>query len=534
MNGMVVAPQVQAAETCIEVLRRGGNAVDAAVTAAFVQGVVDPHMCGLGGGGLMTVHYAESDEDVVLEFLPRAGSLVREDQWAGAFLRPAAHAYGYVVEGARNEVGYESIGIPGTVGGLYEALRRFGTIGWEDAIIPAATIAGDGFRVSSFMRQDWEFDTGPDVVPHRKRLQVTSEARRIFTKNGCLYDVGERLVLSDMAETLRQLASDGPETFYRGKIAVAMASDFEANGATVTAEDLAHYQVRVTAPVLGSFGDTTIVTPPPPAGGTALLQLLNYLEQCDLPPGGWPSAAEARARADAMAWVFAEQQRYMADPHFCPVPVACLVAKDYAAQARDRGLGDGPVERQPLVDVPTTTQLSVVDGAGNAVSLTHTLGTWSGVVTPGLGFGYNNYLNAFDPRPGHVNSLAPGKARVTMMAPSLLYRGQELTGAVGGVGGNKILTGVGQSLVNLIHHGMTPVEAVNAPRVHRDMGGLQAEGRLPSDIVWELHRDGYQVTRRAMNYDIYFALVQLIARGADDRLRGASDPRGDGGMPLEA
>jgi gamma-glutamyltranspeptidase/glutathione hydrolase len=533
MTGMIVAPQVLAAESGADVLRRGGNAVDAAVTAAFVQGVVDPQMGGIGGGGVMLVHCADTGADVVLEFLPRAGSRVREDQWESAFVREAAHSFGYVLEGALNDVGYGSIGVPGTVAGLHEALARFGSIAWAEAIAPAVAVARDGFPVSVYMHQDWGFDTGPDVVAHRERLRATTEALRVYTRGGELYGPGEILVQPDLARTLSSLAAGGAEVFYRGEVAAAMAADLEANGASLTAGDLAGYQVRTSEPLRGSYRGRTVLSPGPPAGGAALIQLLNFLEGEDLGAIGWPSAEGARLRARAMAWVFDEQERHMADPAFVDVAVDDLLDKDRAAEARSRSVGDSsPLAAAMLPDTPTTTNVTVVDAHGNAVSLTHTLGTSSGVVTPGLGFGYNNYLNSFDPRPGSIHSLAPGKTRVTMMAPTLVLEDERPAVLIGALGGNKILTGVGQTLVNLLDHGHGVVEAVSAPRLHVDRGDIHAEGRIPSTVVDALRRGGFRVSRHVHNYDIYFAMVQALRIGEDGALRGASDPRGDGGTAI--
>ena len=530
---MIVAPQVLAAESGAEVLRQGGNAVDAAVTAAFVQGVVDPQMGGIGGGGVMLVHLADTGAEVVLDFLPRAGSGVRDDQWASVFVREAAHSFGYVLEGALNDIGYGSIAVPGTVAGLHEALARFGTIGWAQAIAPAVAVARDGYPVSVYMRQDWEFDTGPDVVAHQERLGATAEARRVFTKDGELYRPGETLVQTDLARTLSTLAASGAEVFYRGEVAEAMASDLRANGASVTLDDLAAYRVAVTEPLRGSYRGRTVVSPGPPAGGAALIQLLNFLEGGNLGPMGWPSAEEAAQRARAMAWVFAEQERHMADPAFVEVPLDDLLSKERAAEARTSSRSGAPaLPGAMLPDTPTTTNVSVVDAQGNAVSLTHTLGTFSGVVTPGLGFGYNNYLNSFDPRPGSIHSLAPGKTRVTMMAPTLLLENGRPAVVLGALGGNKILTGVGQTLINLLDHGDGVVEAVSAPRLHVDRGDVHAEGRIPSKVVDALERDGLRVKRHIHNYDLYFAMVQALHSGQDGTLQGASDPRGDGGVAL--
>src|SRR6266851_9539551 len=223
---IIVCQQPAAAEIGLEVMRRGGNAVDAAVTCAFVQGVIDPQMCGIGGCGVMLVH-SPKNGDALLEFYATAGSRAREDQWERLFLRQAADRYGYVLEGWVNDVGYRSVGVPGTVAGLHEALTRYGTITWAQAIEPAIPLARDGFGVTGYMHGYWTTDYGPDVVPNRQRIQSTPAAKALYTHDGVVYEVGETLVQSDYARTLERLAADGPDLFYRGDIAQAMAGDFE-------------------------------------------------------------------------------------------------------------------------------------------------------------------------------------------------------------------------------------------------------------------------------------------------------------------
>jgi len=508
-----------AAEAGLEVLRRGGNAVDAAVTTAFVQGVIDPQMCGIGGCGAMLVHQAAEAKTHLVEFWATAGARVREDQWERLFIREAADRYGFVLEGAVNDVGYQSVGVPGTVAGLAEALRRFGTLSWEQAIAPAIPLARDGFPVSGFMHAYWVTDYGPDVVPNDRRIQATPEARRIYTREGGLYQVGDHFVQADYARTLERLAREGPEDFYRGQIAQMIAADFEANGGSFTAADLAAYRAQVGEPLRGAYRGLELATAGPPAGGLTLLQMLNFLERFDLAAQGWPSAEAARRLVDAMAFAFADRERHLADPRFVEVPVGRLASKEYALAAAP--------------DSPNTTQVSVLDGRGNAVSLTHTLGAASGVVTPGLGFGYNNYLNCFDPRPGRPNSLRPGKTRITMMCPTIGFRDGRVSVVIGAPGGTKIVTGVLQVLVNLVDHGMTPVEAVSAARVDYQAETVQAEGRVPVSVLRGLEAAGYRTSRRTLNYDPYFSRPQLIAVDDRGRARGASDPRKDGGMALE-
>ena len=525
---IIVCPQPQAAEIGLEVMRRGGNAVDAAVTCAFVQGVIDPQMCGIGGCGVMLVHHAKGG-DALLEFYATAGARAREDQWEHLFIREAADRYGYVLEGSVNDVGYQSVGVPGTVAGLAEALTRFGTISWSQAIEPAIPLAREGIPVSGYMHGYWTTDYGPDVVPNAQRIQATPAAKAIYTHDGKLFAIGERFVQADYARTLERLASGGPDVFYKGEIADAIADDFEANGGFITKEDLAGYAVNFTEPLRGTYRGLSIAAAGPPAGGLTLLQMLNFLEGYDLGRFGWPSTESARLLVEAMAWAVADRELHVADPRFIEIPTGALADKDYAARARQVVAAGTRAH-----DRSDTTQVCVVDDSGNAVSLTHTLGSASGVVTPGLGFGYNDYMNCFDPRPGRPNSVRPGKTRVTMMTPTLVFdKGGSLKVCVGAPGGTKIVTGVLQVLANVLDHHMAPVEAVSAPRIDFQGDVVQAEARIPLAVCQGLEKLGYVVNRRTLNYDSYFSRPQVIVAEPGGFLQGASDPRKDGGTALD-
>jgi gamma-glutamyltranspeptidase/glutathione hydrolase len=518
---IIVCPQPLAAEIGLDVMRRGGNAVDAAVTCAFVQGVIDPQMCGLGGCGAMLVHSPQAG-DALFEFYGTAGSRVREDQWESIFIREAADRYGYVLEGWVNDVGYQSVAVPGTVAGLYAALTRFGTISWEEAIEPAIPLARDGFPVTGYVHGFWTVDYGPDVVPNAQRIQATPAAKAIYTHDGSLYAIGEVMVQSDLAHTLERLAREGPDDFYKGEIADQIAADFESNGGFVTKEDLEAYTVNVTEPIRGTYRGLRVVAAGPPAGGLTLLQMLNFLEGFDLGSHGWPSTEAARVLVEAMAWAVADRELHIADPRFVDIPTGALSDKHYAATAR-----------QVIADRTDTTHVCVVDDGGNAVSLSHTLGSSSGVVTPGLGFGYNDYMNCFDPRPRRPNSIRPGKTRVTMMTPTMVFDRNKLRVCIGAPGGTKIVTAILQVLVNVLDHRMSPVEAVSAPRVDYQGDVVQAEPRVPRTVCEGLERLGYRVNRRTLNYDSYFARPQLIVREPDGYLSGASDPRKDGGAAYD-
>jgi gamma-glutamyltranspeptidase / glutathione hydrolase len=529
MPAMIVCPQPLAAEAGLAVLRRGGNAVDAAVTTAFCQGVLDPQMCGIGGGGMMLVHSSATRRTEAIEFHPRAGGQVSAGMWESIFVKEAADRYNFVVEGGVNDAGYQSVAVPGTVAGLALALERHGTIAWSDALQPAIAFAEEGFPVAAELRASWTSELSPDQLPMARRIQVTPAARALYTNDGRLKEMGERMLQVEYGRTLRTLAREGPGSFYSGEIADGIAADFQLHGGFITRADLAGYRAEVTAPLESTYRGLRVVAPGPPAGGLPLLQMLNFLEGYDFGAARWPSVEAARLRVEAMGWAFADRERSLADPRFAEVPVSRLLDKAYAAEARRRAAAGERFAGRPPLEAPTTTHISVVDNQGNAVSLTHTLGSSSGVVTDGLGFGYNNYLNCFDPRPGRVNSLAPGKTRITMMVPTMVFAGDRLRAVVGAPGGTKIVTAVLQTLLNVFDHGMTPVEAVSAARVDYQAETVQAEGRVPIAVIEGLRAAGYAVNRRPQNYDWYFANAQLIVADPDGTLRGASDPRKDGG-----
>ncbi|HEV2414901.1 MAG TPA: gamma-glutamyltransferase, partial [Candidatus Dormibacteraeota bacterium] len=326
-----------------------------------------------------------------------------------------------------------------------------------------------------------------DVVPNVARIQTTPAARAIYTHDGRLYSIGELMVQADLARTLSRLAAGGPEEFYRGSIAQEIAADFASNGGFIKLSDLAAYRVDVTEPLRGTYRGLSVACAGPPAGGFVLLQMLSFLERFDLRAFGWPSTESARLLVEAM-------------------------------------------DRELVADRADTTHVCVVDDEGNAVSLTHTLGSASGVVTPGLGFGYNDYMNCFDPRPGRPGSIEAGKTRVTRMVPTMVFDDSRLRICVGAPGGTKIVGAVLQVLVNLIDHRMSPVEAVSAPRVDFQGDVVQAEARIPQVVCDGLSRLGYKVNRRTLNYDSYFARPQVIVAAEDGSLSGASDPRKDGGV----
>ena len=524
---MIVAPETLASEAGLEVLERGGNAVDAAVTAAFVQGVVSPLSTGLGGWGLLIVHAAESGAQHCLDFQARAGSGVREDQWASIFLEQTPEKNLFRVEGAVNDIGYGSIAVPGVVRGLAEALERFGSISWEQAIAPALSLARAGVRASRSL-----LDNNVRAPDARRRLAATPESARLFLPAGEILAVGDRLDTTDLAVTLARLSSAGPDDFYEGEIAQRMADDLTAHGSTIAAEDLRGYRPRLVAPVRSAYRGLDILTAPPPAGGAGLAQMLNFLE--GYPPDRWdaPDADRPERLAAAMAWAFRDRDQLLGDPEFVAVPTDRLTSKAYAEEARAGFEAGDRFRFEGALHEVGTTHISVVDRQGNAVAMTTTLGAYSGVVSPGLGFMFNNHLALFDPRPGRANSLAAGKTRITMMAPTVVLDAGRPRVVIGARGGTRIAGTILQVLLNLIDGGASVLEAVCAPRIDCQGDEVVLEGRIRSAVAAELARRGWRVNHLAESWSPYFAKAQVVQVAADGSCAGASDPRGDGGFAL--
>ena len=532
MKGMVVTPQPLASEEGVIALRNGGNAVDAAVTTALVQAVIDPLNCGIGGLGWMNIHL-EHGEDVYLDFSAKAGTGATPDIWVKEILYPAADGGGFILRGDVNEIGYRSIGVPGTIKGLHEALVRYGTRTWEETVGPAVEIARAGYPIPFELAQEWrkKYTKGrPDAL---RRFTCTPEAARIYTKKGEVLDSGDILVNSHLAGSLKKIGREGPDTFYQGEMAERISLDLAANNAFVTREDLANYEVEVTAPLRLTYRGYTVTSAPPPAGGMTLLGILKILEGYDLKSLGFNTAEYIQVVSQALKAGFADRNRYLGDPAFVDIPGERLLSESHAEEWRDR------IDRGEKFDVGFdrsrdggTTQVSIVDDVGNCVSLTHTCGLCSGVVTPGLGFLYNNFMFAFDPVPGGPNSIAPGKKRVTGSCPAILYKNGVPFMVLGAPGGTRIISAVLQTILNVVDHGMTATEAVSAPRFDCQGDTVEVEGRIPRWVCEHLEGLGLSVKRDLASYGIYASTAARVHAILIDpetgKMSGGADPRGYG------
>jgi gamma-glutamyltranspeptidase/glutathione hydrolase len=528
---MIVAPHPLAVEEGAQVLASGGNAFDAALTAAAVQGVIDPHSCGLGGYLVMTYWPSgASGPPAVIDAPALAGSRVTPEMWREALLRPNPGGWGFFLKGKVNEDGYQSICTPGMVRGLAVIQQRFCTRSWRELLEPAIRTAREGWLLTAHLANRWKepamYYEGSSPF---QKIHVTPETRRIYLKSdGRAYEVGETLRNPDYARTLERLAEHGPDDFYQGSLAREMAADLDAHGAFVTAADLAEYEHREEPPVVSSYRGYTIVSAQPPHGGPTLAAMLNILEGGDLQTLGHNSPEYVWRVSMAMKAAFADRNRHMGDPRAVDVPLEWMISKERAAEWRDVIDAGRPIDvGLAQHDAPDTTQVTVVDRAGNCVSLTHSLGSSSGVITPGLGFMYNNSMVNFDPRPGLPNSIAPRRSRSSGMAPTIVLRNGRPVLVLGAPGATRIITSVLQVMLNRLDFGMSMLEAVHAPRFDCQGEMIHCQTRIPEMVLAQVRkRHPCQKIPRSHGG---LALVHAIAIDENTgRLTGGADTGSDG------
>jgi gamma-glutamyltranspeptidase/glutathione hydrolase len=530
---MIVGPQPLAVEEGAKVLMRGGNAIDAAVTCALMQGILDPQMCGIGGYTELTLHLAgaPASQTIHLDAPALAGAKTTPVMWVDQVIGPNPDGWGFFLRGKVNDAGYQSICTPGTVKAFAAMLERWGSIDWAEAIEPAARLAEEGFIVEDRLGTRWLRKAKyPEACEMIDYIRANEEAKRIYLKpDGAPYAVGERLRNPDFARTLRHLAKHGAEDFYQGELAQRMSDDLAANGAFVTAEDLATYRLCDNQPARGSYRGYTIASGAAPHGGPTLIEILNILEGYDLAAMGHNSPDYIYTIGMAMKAAFADRNSLMGDPAFVDVPLTWMMSKERAAQWRAH-IDDGkPITAEfTPTGAPSTTHVSVVDAGGNCVALTHSLGVSSGVITPGLGFMYNNSMINFHPYPGHPNSIAPGKGRTTGMCPTIVYNqdGRPVI-VLGAPGATRIITSCLQVILNLIDFGMSAVEATAAPRIDCQLNTIRCQARIPEYICVEV-RKRHPIERIPFSHG-GFALVHAITLDPQTgRLQGGADTGADG------
>ncbi|MEY1089226.1 gamma-glutamyltransferase [Morganella morganii] len=478
-NGMVVSSQHLASQAGADILKAGGNAVDAAVAVGYAQAVVNPCCGNIGGGGFMTLHLADG-KNIFINFRETAPASASADMYLdkdGNLIKDAS-LYGYL-----------AAGVPGTVKGLDYALEKYGTMKREQVMAPAIKLARDGFILT---RADTDvLDTTTE------RFKQDPEAARIFLKpDGSAFQPGDRLIQTDLANTLERIAKEGPPAFYEGEIPQIVEKASQAGGGKLTAKDFADYTISEVAPVTCTYrGYEFISAPPPSSGGVTICQTLNILEGYDLKAMGFNSADYIHTLTEAMRHSYMDRNTFLGDPAFVKNPTEKLTSKAYAEELRKEIIpgkatpsaqvqpGTGPHEK------PETTHYSVVDNKGNAVSTTYTINGRFGavVIPPGTGFFLNDEMDDFTTKigeknmyglvQGERNAIAPGKRPLSSMSPTIVTKDGKIFLVLGSPGGSRIISITLQTALNIIDHGMAPQEAVNAPRIHHQW--------LPDEVYYE-------------------------------------------------
>jgi gamma-glutamyltranspeptidase / glutathione hydrolase len=525
-HGMVVAQEKLAARIGADILRQGGNAVDAAVATGFALAVTYPRAGNIGGGGFMVIHSADRNEDVAIDYRETAPSAATRDMYLGADGKPDA-------DKSRNSA--LGIGVPGTVAGLALALEKYGSGKFTLAQIiqPSIDLARDGFIVADDMA-----DTLSDM--YRRMARWPNSTKSFSRTDGAPLRDGDRLIQPDLAATLTTIAEQGPRGFYEGPVAEKLAKAVSSAGGIMTSDDLKSYQAHLRAPVRGNYRGYDIVSMPlPSSGGTVLLETLNILEGFPISDMKQGAAPSLHVIIEAMRRAYADRARYLGDPDFVNAPTQILLAKDYAARQRasidpDRATPSADALKiAPQREGSNTTHYSVVDSKGNAVSNTYTLNFPYGVglVAEGTGVLLNNELDDFTAAPGASNAFGlvgfeanlpgPGKRPLSSMSPTIVLKDGKPVLVTGTPGGSRIISAVIQIVVDVLDYKMDVAAAVAAPRVHHQWmpDRLLVERGFPGDVLDELKARGHEVVQ---------TLGQTSANSiavTPNGLLGAPDPR---------
>jgi gamma-glutamyltranspeptidase / glutathione hydrolase len=527
---MVGSTEHHASSAGLEILRQGGNAVDAAVAVGFALAVTYPAAGNLGGGGFMVIRLADGRETTI-DYREVAPAAATRDMFLGADGNPVAE---------RSLVGALAAGVPGAVAGLTYAHRKYGKLPLATVMAPAIALARDGVEVSWALADSLAGSN--DLL---SRFPAT--ARAFQRPDGSWPAPGDRLVQADLARTLERIAADGPDAFYRGPIADLIVEEMRRTGGLITKADLAAYVPHERPPVVGSYRGFRVVSmPPPSSGGIALVQLLNILEAFPLAEYGHNSSRTIHLVSEAARRVYADRSEWLGDPEFFRVPVEGLLSRRYADHLRagisgtratlSRDVAPG----EPRGFEPSeTTHYSVVDADGAAVATTTTInGSYgNGQLVPGAGFLLNNEMDDFSAKPGspnmfgliggEANAVAPGKRMLSSMTPTLLVKDGRTRLVLGSPGGSRIITTVLQVVLNVVDFKMTVQEAVDAPRFHHqwlpDAIRLERQG-FPADVVTALEAMGHALTTSEDMGDVHAIMIDP----ATGLRLGASDPRLDG------
>ncbi|PFG54003.1 gamma-glutamyltranspeptidase/glutathione hydrolase [Marinobacter sp. LV10R520-4] len=525
-QGMVSTSHTLATDVALQVLKDGGNAVDAAVTAGFALAVTQPRSGNIGGGGFMLIAPGDGAAPEAIDYRETAPAAATED----LFLDED----GKVVQN-RSRFTHKAAGVPGTVAGLALALERHGSISLKQALAPAIKLASDGFIVPR------RFSEGLEQARDRMtRWPATLET--FYKEDGSAWQPGERFRQPELATTLQRIADQGTDGFYKGETARLIAEEMARHDGLITEADLAGYKPAVRTPVHGTYRGYDIYSmSPPSSGGIHIVQILNILEGFPIGEYGHNSASAIHHMAEAMKLAYADRTQYLGDTDFVDVPVAGLTSKDYAEELRSTIKADKtrPASEikpgQPAAyESPETTHFSVVDRWGNAVSNTYTINFsyGSGITVAGAGFLLNNEMDDFSAKPGvpnaygliggAANKIEPGKRMLSSMSPTVVRKDGRNFLVTGSPGGSRIITTTLQVIMNVIDHGMNIQSAVSVPRIHHQWlpDQIRVEQGISADTVKLLESKGHTVVT-----DSAMGAIQSIMIGEDGTLYGGADPR---------
>ncbi|MEZ2583775.1 gamma-glutamyltransferase [Kluyvera intermedia] len=524
-QGMVASVDAMATQVGVDILRQGGNAVDAAVALGYALAVTHPQAGNLGGGGFMMLRTKEG-KTVAIDFREMAPEQATRDMFLDGEGNPDAK---------KSLTSHLASGTPGTVAGFSLALEKYGTLPLNKVIQPAIKLAQDGFIINSALADDLK-TYGSEVLPHH------ANSKAIFWKDGEPLKQGEKLVQTNLAKSLTLIAQNGPDAFYKGAIAEQVADEMHQNGGLLSKADLANYKAIERTPISGEYrGYEVFSMPPPSSGGIHIVQILNILENFDLHKYGFGSADAMQLMAEAEKQAYADRSEYLGDPDFVKVPWQALTNKAYAksiAERIDLNKAKPSSEIKPGKLAPyesnQTTHFSVVDKDGNAVAVTYTLNTTfgTGIVAGNTGILMNNEMDDFSAKPGvpnvyglvggDANAVGPKKRPLSSMSPTIVVKDGKTWLVTGSPGGSRIITTVLQMVVNTVDFGMNVAEATNAPRFHHQWlpDELRVEKGFSPDTLKLLEGKGQKVVlKEAMGS------TQSIMVGPDGTLYGASDPR---------
>lgn len=525
-TGMVATQNLVASGIGAQVLADGGNAVDAAVAVGFALAVILPRAGNIGGGGFMLVYTAADGETVAIDYREMAPRRASRDMFLDADGEPDPEV---------SRFSHKASGVPGTVAGLFLAHEKFGRLPWKRLLGPAIELARDGLVVS--------YDMAEALDGRQRRMCRYAAACAYFYKpDRSAYRMGERLVQADLAASLELIADDGPDAFYRGRIADLIVAEMQRGGGLIDHESLAGYEPVLREPLRGTYRGYEIVTmPPPSSGGVHVLQMLNVLEHFPVAAMGAGSADATHLLAEAMRRAYADRSRHLGDPDFYPVPVAWLTSKTYGGQLADSiDMGSATPSREiapgvaPVPESDDTTHFSIIDVDGNVVANTYTLNLsyGSAIAVAGAGFLLNNEMDDFVSRPGspnafgllggEANAVEARKRPLSSMTPVIVFDDGEPWFATGSPGGSRIISTVLQMIVNVIDHGMNLADASNQPRMHHQWypDRLELESGFSPDTIRLLAARGHAV---AAGQNSMGSLQSVAVR--DGLFSGDSDPR---------